>query len=71
MSNAPKIPYGYRAVPTGEQTRKGDGRWDGTRFRKIKPVMPEVGADIVIRKLDVTQPEIAGVGRTGLDLDEG
>lgn len=53
--DAPNIPYGYRAV-TG-QLQKGDGLWDGERFRKVKKGYPFLGTveGVAIRRCEVTQ----------------
>ena len=60
MSSEPHIPYGYQRV-TG-QLQKGDGLWDGERFRKVKKGFPYIGIveGIAIRKCKVVQTEIPG-----------
>ena len=60
MSSEPHIPYGYKRV-TG-QLQKGDGLWDGERFRKVKKGFPYIGIveGIAIRKCEVVQTEIPG-----------
>lgn len=54
MSDTPAIPFGYRQVTTAQ---KGDGIWDGTRFRKARKVWPstEATASVIIRKCEVVQ----------------
>jgi hypothetical protein len=54
MPDAPPIPYGYRSVTAAQ---KGDGIWDGTRFRKARKVWPstEPTAVCIIRKCEVVQ----------------
>lgn len=53
------IPYGYKPVPAGEPTQKGDGKWDGERFRKVKREYPRVWPEeVVIRRQEVRQLEI-------------
>lgn len=53
MTDAPKIPFGYKAV-TG-QSRKGDGYWDGEKFRKVRKMYPTSYPTLIIRKCDATQ----------------
>jgi hypothetical protein len=54
----PEIPYGYRLVQGPSQ--KGDGIWDGKRFRKVRKEYPVATAERpVIRKCEVVQTEIA------------
>lgn len=69
MSDDPKIPFGYKLV-TG-QLQKGDGVWNGTRFRKVKREYPFVGERtlIAIRKCVVEQTEILEAAGA-LPLDE-
>lgn len=61
MSADPKIPFGYKQVQG--QSQKGDGKWDGTKFRKVRrncyPYATE--GDVVIRKCAVEQTEIPAV----------
>ena len=53
----PKIPHGYRQVQGRSQ--KGDGVWDGTRFRKVKKEYPVVRyPEVMIRRCEVVQPEL-------------
>lgn len=51
------IPFGYRRI-TG-QLQKGDGVWDGERFRKVKKEYPHSdghpGFLFAIRKCEVIQ----------------
>lgn len=55
----PKIPFGFKQVPAYAPTQKGDGKWDGTKFRKVKKDWPRVDVDdVVIRKCSVIQPEL-------------
>ena len=73
MTEEPKIPFGF--VRIFGQAQKGDGVWDyaARKFRKARKEYPWGAAmkeRIIIRRATVTQPEITGVGRTGLDLDE-
>lgn len=57
MPDDVKIPFGYKLV-TG-QTQKGDGKWDGGRFRRVKKEYPRVGeGEVVIRKCEVVQAVI-------------
>ncbi len=68
----PAIPFGYRRI-TG-QSQRGDGIWDGTRFRKVKKEYPFIGSGaltrIIIRKCAVEQPALAGIGLIGVpDMD--
>lgn len=53
------IPYGYRAV-TG-QLIKGDGIWDGQRFRKVRKDYPFLGTreGVAIRRCEVVQEKLA------------
>ena len=71
MDNQPAIPFGYRAVIG--QSQRGDGIWDGTRFRKVKKEYPhsEVrpGFNFIIRKCEVAQAELPGTEQP-LNLDE-
>jgi hypothetical protein len=49
-----KIPHGYARV-TG-QSQKGDGRWNGQRFARVKKEYPAILIDdVVIRRCVVTQ----------------
>ena len=70
MTEEPKIPFGF--VRIFGQAQKGDGIWNGHRFAKVKKGYPFAGdaGHVIIRRATITQPEITGVGRTGLDLDE-
>lgn len=62
MSDTPKIPYGFKQVQGRSQ--KGDGLYDGKRFRKVKPEWPLIAPDqIVIRKCEVEQAELLRVRR--------
>ena len=52
--DAPEIPFGYKRVHGVSQ--KGDGRWNGTRFQKVKKEYPPILTDdVVIRRCEVTQ----------------
>lgn len=53
--SVPKIPFGYCLVQG--QSQKGDGIWDGTRFRKVKKGYPFAGDSgaVIIRKCEVEQ----------------
>ncbi len=55
----PTIPFGYKRVPAGDQTAKGDGYHNGLRFRRVKKQgrrYPIVGErDFVIRPCTVEQ----------------
>lgn len=64
METEVKIPFGYKQI-TGP-AQKGDGSWDGTRFRKVRRCWPstEPTATVLIRKCEVTQPEIV-LGNAG------
>lgn len=72
MTSEIKIPHGYKQI-TG-QAQKGDGIWDGTRFAKVKKEYPHSegrpGFNFIIRKADVSQPELPGVPEKGECLDE-
>lgn len=59
MEAEPKIPHGYTQV-TG-QLQKGDGLWDGTRFRKVRREYPFIGerVGVAVRKCEVVQTEIS------------
>lgn len=52
----PKIPFGFKQVQG--RCQKGDGRWNGTRFEKVKKEWPMIGDDVVIRNCSVIQPEL-------------
>lgn len=69
LQSNPTIPYGYKIV-TG-QLQKGDGVWDGERFRKVKKQYPstEPRSLFAIRKCVVEQTEIPGT-EAALPLDE-
>jgi hypothetical protein len=57
----PKIPFGYRRVVG--QLQKGDGVWDGERFRKVKKQYPNAdgcGALLAIRRCAAQQPVLPG-----------
>lgn len=57
MSDNPHIPFGYKRVHG--QSQKGDGRWNGERFEKVKKEYPQVQeTDLVIRRCDVVQAEM-------------
>ena len=60
METDPAIPYGYRRI-TG-LSQRGDGIWDGTRFRKVKKEYPHSegrpGFNFIIRKCEVVQTEL-------------
>ena len=58
MSDQPTIPHGYRAV-TGH-LQKGDGLWDGRRFRKVRKEFPFLGerVGVAIRRCEGVQPEL-------------
>lgn len=59
MSESPTIPYGYKRV-TG-RSQKGDGRWNGMRFEKVKKEYPAISDDqVVIRRCVVVQAELTG-----------
>lgn len=71
MSDEPKIPFGYRRV-TG-QLQKGDGVWNGTRFRKVAKRYPSTEAVelFAIRRCEVVQTELINEQREeALNLDE-
>lgn len=53
--DVPEIPFGYKRVHGVAQ--KGDGRWNGTRFRKVRKEYPFLGERIgvAIRRCEVTQ----------------
>jgi hypothetical protein len=56
-SAEPAIPFGYRLVQGPSQ--KGDGIWDGKRFRKVRKEYPHATAERpVIRKCEVVQVEM-------------
>lgn len=63
MPTEPQIPYGYRRI-TG-QSQRGDGIWDGTRFRKVKKEYPHSegrpGFYFIIRKCTVEQAALPGI----------
>lgn len=57
METDPKIPYGYKQIQG--QSQKGDGVWDGTRFRKVKKAYPIVRyPEVMIRRCEVVQEEL-------------
>lgn len=58
MSDTPTVPFGYRLV--AGQLQKGDGLWDGKRFRKVRKDYPYIGTreGIAIRLCEVVQPVI-------------
>jgi hypothetical protein len=59
MSERPQIPFGYKQVDPYAPTQKGDGKWDGGRFRRVKKEYPRVGeGEVVIRKCEVVQAVI-------------
>lgn len=61
MPDEPKIPYGYKRVPTGERTQYRDGLWDGEKFvrlRKGPEGWPIVGDAVVIRRCIVEQTDL-------------
>lgn len=49
------IPFGYKRI--FGQLQKGDGIWDGTRFRKVRKEYPFLGERIgvAIRRCEVVQ----------------
>ena len=55
MSDDPAIPFGFKQV-TG-YLQKGDGLWDGQRFRKVRKEYPFLGERIgvAIRRCTVEQ----------------
>jgi hypothetical protein len=61
VSAEPPIPFGYRSVTTAQ---KGDGIWDGTRFRKARKCWPstEATAVCIIRKCEVVQEALPITG---------
>ena len=68
MSDAPAIPYGYRRIQGPSQ--RGDGIWDGTRFRKVRKAYPNADGSapvVIIRKCVIEQPELPGVEPLNLD----
>lgn len=57
MSNPPKIPFGFKQVQG--QSQKGDGRWNGRRFEKVKKEYPMITENqTVIRRCEVQQPDL-------------
>jgi hypothetical protein len=58
VSTVPQIPYGYRRVVG--QLQKGDGLWDGTRFRRVRKGYPYIGLlqGVAVRKCEVVQQQI-------------
>lgn len=57
MTDDPKIPFGYKRV-TG-RSQKGDGIWDGKRFRKVKREYPMINENqIAIRPCEIVQQVI-------------
>ena len=70
MTN-PTIPFGYKVV-TG-YLQKGDGLWDGARFRKVKKEYPRVGdGQVAIRRCTVEQVPLFPVEFENPELgDEG
>ncbi len=72
----PKIPFGYAQV--FGQSQKGDGRWNGRRFAKVKKEYPKIESeDVVIRRLKVEQPDLIHVAHdntvsgtpTGIEIE--
>lgn len=66
----PKIPHGCKRIFGPLQ--KGDGVWDGERFRKVKKCYPNADGTaplLAIRKCEVVQTEIPGT-EGPLNLDE-
>ncbi len=77
MTDEIKIPFGFRLVVG--QSQKGDGIWDGTRFRKVKRVPTEViirkvkklypcampGGHVIIRRCEAQQTVIPATVETG------
>ena len=66
----PKIPHGYKRA--FGQLQKGDGVWDGERFRKVRKSYPNADGSaplFAIRKCEIVQTEIPGT-EEGLNLDE-
>jgi hypothetical protein len=59
MPDHPPIPHGYRLVQGPAQ--KGDGVWDGTRFRKARKQYPSTEPAIIIRRCEVVQEALPGV----------
>ncbi len=56
-----KIPFGYKRVDPYAPTQKGDGRWNGQRFEKVKKEYPRVDeGQVVIRRCTVEQAELPG-----------
>ena len=58
MSDEPKITHGYKQV--AGHLQKGDGLWDGRRFRKVCKEFPFLGerVGVAIRRCEVVQPEL-------------
>lgn len=67
MTEPVKIPYGYRVV-TG-QSQKGDGIWNGVRFRKVRKGYPFAGDSgaIIIRRQEVVQTEMQVVAQVQVE----
>lgn len=58
MITPPEIPFGYRQIQGRAQ--KGDGVWDGERFRKARKDWPSTEPAIIIRRIEPVQTEIPG-----------
>ncbi len=70
MSSEPEIPFGYKRV--FGQLQKGDGVWDGAKFKKVKREPTQItvarmrypivmlAATVAIRRCDAQQTEIPG-----------
>lgn len=70
MSTEPEIPFAHKRV--FGQLQKGDGVWDGTRFRKVKKEYPYVGLKqlFAIRRCEVVQPTLPGTETPAVEPPE-